>query len=623
MAPWLKRERAARRVNLLWCIALAWPVIAAIADLVAWDGIPFEFRWEWPLGLLLAWLGVTWFTRLRGGQLLSWRKLRAILALGFLYDLTGNLFAFEVPQNFPVSVLMATGALCLLAGLLRVWALLFWVPFLLLELAQFAAFFQYGTRINSLVLAETMESSRAEALAYITPLNILVLLLVMGYIAFLCRLQLRVMRGLSRLRLVSVGLFFCMLSCLFGAAVPPHHHSDGHRWPFSESAFLVEAWHEATAHNIATVELATGLPSPALKPSALPTLSGDEGLVIVVHVGESVRADHMGLNGYERETTPWLCSQHRAGRLINFTDCISAAYDTCQAQIAILTDARRGIAEKDPLYTPKAGSVLDLFDAQRFGVYSFFGRRVSQKLKYDRVVRKLTEKSRQRFHSSGNPQTVIPEIARVLELPARSDAEREDENSRPHNIVLFINNEGSHTPFANFDEETAPFLPAETDFSNPSAHAPEVRNAYDNTIHYTDEFVRLVVEQLEGRPFVYLYISDHGEYLGHNGIWGRAALGEREGIYHATDGCRVGMFAIVSPEFEALHPHFEQTVARLRSNADMRIGHEHFYHTLLGLIGIETPYYNAALDLTSPNPEPYSGPAPGPDAAQIMLKSED
>ena len=42
----------------------------------------------------------------------------------------------------------------------------------------------------------------------------------------------------------------------------------------------------------------------------------------------------------------------------------------------------------------------------------------------------------------------------------------------------------------------------------------------------------------------------------------------------------------------------------------MQIGHEHYFHTLLGLVGLQTPYYNAELDLCSPSAKPYDGPAP-------------
>ncbi len=593
MPAWMKQTRA------FWCAVLAWPLVMAVCDLVAWEGVPFEWEgWYFPLALALLRPQAARRALRRGGAALPSRTLWTLLGLGALYNAAGNLCAFASPLHFPISAFMAVGALCLLGALLRRWALVFWLPFMMLEQSQMLGHVLYNSRINSLVLAEVFEASATEALAYLTPVNITILVLMLAFVLFLGYVQRRVLRPLPRLRLLALGLLFCLLSCLFGAAVPPHRQTGDNYWPFYELKALYDAYDEAVTRNVATVQLVEHLPSPADRPSALPTLKGGEGVVLVLHIGESVRADRVSINGYERDTTPWLRTQQTAGRLISFTDCISAACDTCQAQIAILTDARRGIGEKDPAYAARAGSVLELFAAQGFDVYSFFGRRSAQQLKYDRVVRLLTRCSRERFYASGAPWTVLPDLARVVQ------------ETRQRNLLLFVNNEGSHTPFDNYDPESAPFQPSETDFSNPSAHAQEVNNAYDNTIHYTDEFIRRVAEQLRGRPFAYLYVSDHGEYLGHEGLWGRAGLGGKYQSYHSTDGCRVGMFLITSPEFEQLHPHFREALERLRTHAGMRIGHEHVYHTLLGLIGLQTPYHNPALDLTTDAPEAYSGPAP-------------
>ncbi len=43
----------------------------------------------------------------------------------------------------------------------------------------------------------------------------------------------------------------------------------------------------------------------------------------------------------------------------------------------------------------------------------------------------------------------------------------------------------------------------------------------------------------------------------------------------------------------------------------MTVGQEHVFHTLLGLFGVQTPWYNPLLDLTRPGALPYSGPRPG------------
>ncbi len=546
--------------------------------------------------------GMAWAWRSHREWLPDADKLWCIFGLGAAYSLIGNVALYNPGSQFLVSAFCSLGVLCLLWALLRHYALLFWVPFAFVEMVQHGAFRQYGMHINRpLVLAEMFEASYEETMAYLTPLNVSLMLVVLLLSIALAWAQKSLLRRVPRLPLANMGILSLLLAGGALALSSPEDKSEQNLWPVYEACMIPANIRGASLLNDETERYVTSLPSPAEKPSALPTLGGDEGLVVVLHIGESVRADRLGLNGYTnkgRSTTPWLCAQQQAGSLINYSDCISSAPHTCTALITMLTDARRCFSHSNPAYGAQAGSVLELFAANRFSVYSFFGPRARHVLKYDTVSSSLTKSSTARFHAPGNPQTIIPTMAEVLrEQPQK-------------NLLLFINNEGSHAPFGHYEAENAPFQPATPCLSNPVAHAEAVNNAYDNTIHYTDEYIRRVVELLKGRPFVYMYMSDHGEYLGHDGLWGRGGVSER---YHSTSGSRVGMFAVVSPEFEALHPRFTQAVQNLRAHADMTVGHEHLYHTLLGMVGLETPYYNAALDLCSPLAEPYTGPQPGKD----------
>lgn len=582
---------------LFFIIILVLLLVSVYKSLQAWESSFALPTWPLLLGLVVllsATLGVSkWrgYDYLPPTAFLWW-----IFLLSVISDCACNLYAFIAPWQLPTSIFLMMGSVCLLWVFLRWGSLILWVPFVFLQLAQQVGFHQYGSRLNSLVLAETMEASADELLTYLTPFNMsMAVAAFLGAILFFYLLGRLLRRVPSKWSLVNAGVLFCLLGYLVGMSLPPHKRKAEYFWPIVEGYDLFSACSEALLHNQATIEQAESLPLPTLQPSAMGTLSGKEGVVLVVHIGESVRADRMSLNGYEKDTTPWLKSQPH---LINFPDCISAACDTCQAQIAILTDARRDIWNKQAEMQPTTGSVLELFHAHGFKVYSFFGQRSGQKLKYDRVVRVLTKCSEERFNAPGSPWTSLPQIASVL------DSHRKD------NVLVFINNEGSHTPFHHYDKKTAPFLPSASNFQNPAAHAQEVNNAYDNTVHYTDEFIRRVVKALQGRPFVYLYISDHGEYLGHDGIWGRAALGEQQIHYHNTTGCRVGMFILSSPDFETTHPHFAKALQQVRANSSKTVGQEHIFHTLLGLFDISTPYYRAELDICSERMRPYDGPMP-------------
>ena len=579
-------------------------VVLLVAAFMSWKGaytwrVDFEFPW-WGYGAvalpLLAAGGMLLARRLNKDALPGAGALWVVILLSFAVDSICNLYAYSTPWQLHLSVLMSMGVMLLLWAVLRSGAIVFWVLFLVLEMMQLVGYEQYGSRINSLVVAEIIEASWEEAQAYLTPVNLgLLVAAVILSVLFCWGLQ-RTLRRQQSLAMFNAACLFGGASLAFGLLVPPNKQKQDFYWPVPELPLLYAAASEALTINEATINQVESLNSPAEQPSALHTLKGGEGVVLVVHVGESIRADRMSLNGYERDTTPWLRQQQN---LINFPSCISAACDTCKAEIAILTDGRRDIMGAAPEMLPKTGSVLELFTANGFEMYSFFGRRCAQKLKYDRVVLMLTRRSKQKFNAPGSPWTSVSQMQEVLQkVPAGQ------------NLLFFVNNEGSHTPFEHYDRQNTPFAPAAVHFQNPAAQAVEVNNAYDSTIHYTDEYFRRVAEAIGHRPFVYLYVSDHGEYLGHDGMWGRAALGEQHTRYHATAGCKVGMFVLYNEAFARLHPHFSEKLQQMRANAGLTVAHEHIFHTLLGLFQLETPHYDSSLDLSSPSVRPYDGPQP-------------
>jgi len=504
------------------------------------------------------------------------------------FMLHNMLMMLMIPAAFSAALIL------LLWSFLRSWALLIILPFLFIEYGQSIIFLLYGSSINSLVIAETLESSGIDAAGYLSLGNIAFascLIFILSGIGYGLHRLLRKERSLS---LAQNAIFFIIISCIFTAFPHPVSYKR-EMWPVSEIIRLNESYQEAVHHNISTINYAKKLKSPALSESSLSTLKGDEGLVFVLHIGESLLANRMSINGYKRDTTPHL---KKMQRLINFPRCVASAIDTSQAQITMLTDARRNVDEPEAGMGASTGSVLDLFAKHGFIQYSFLGQKVSEKIKYDLVGRLLTSRVTQRFNARLSPWSALPQINSVLD------------DSGKKNLLLYVNNEGSHVPFQNYDQDNPPFTPVAKNFTFPDRQAEKVQNAYDCTVHYTDEFIHRLVSKLKGRPFVYVFVSDHGEALGENGMWGRAAFGSGRVLYHKSSACHIGMFIITSPEFESLHPHFAKALAGLQKNADIIVGHEHLFHSLLGIFGIKTPFYQERFDLTSPKVEAYSGPMP-------------
>lgn len=321
-------------------------------------------------------------------------------------------------------------------------------------------------------------------------------------------------------------------------------------------------------------------------------------VICILHIGESVRYDHLGLAGWRHDTTPWLGKQER---LINFTDCTASASQTDRATLTIMTNARRDIATAKPEEYPTSGGLMDFFAASGFNCAAFWG----SDLKDNDVP---LFKAEALFFSRATK-----DIFSCLELPWKQAADilaYTGKHADRDNFLL-VNNIGSHYPFTFYDEASAPFRPAEAfrydaHPEKDAALGERYINAYDNSIHYTDEYIRRLLTGLQGKPFLYLYLSDHGEYLGDNGVWTRGRASDS--AFFKGGASHIPFFVYASPEFEAAHPHYKEALEQLKRHADMPTGQEHIFHTLLGLFGIQTPYYDKTLDLSNESAQPYTGP---------------
>lgn len=528
------------------------------------------------------------------------KQLISFLALGTLLTcLTAPHVIIEPEMSFHCIIFFLV-ITSLLWFLLRRFTLFLLIPCLILGYIESGAYIRYKVLFNSMLLAETMECSKEELLTYATATNISLLLAGILFISLTAYFYIRL---LGRMQKRAIGGTILTLSFSLYILYPfvPNACTS-----FSQLG-LVGSYKRCNrtikdlkrASNAITDTL-DKLPSPAAKPSCLPVLKGDEGCVIIFHIGESVRADRCGFNGYSRNTTPHLSANPR---LISWKRCVASTPITVTSLAVLLTNARRWkeyTTPGDEDMDATCGSVLDLFKANGFSMHAFMGSLSRQSLRADKVLRLLTSACEKRHYTNDDVMETIDKIGENLDKAGK------------RNMFYLINNEGSHSPFYMYDHKNPPFTPTLHVLSPNPRYSEAVRNAYDNCVHYTDLFVHRVLQKLEGRPYVYIYVSDHGEYIGdYNGTWGRArATAEKDFFQKSQGGAGVCAFAVTSPEYEALHPQFSRSIQQLKESQKHTIGHEHFFHTLLGIAGIKTEYYNEKLDLCQPTVTPYTGTEP-------------
>ena len=161
--------------------------------------------------------------------------------------------------------------------------------------------------------------------------------------------------------------------------------------------------------------------------------------------------------------------------------------------------------------------------------------------------------------------------------------------------VIVLHMMGNHGPayFRRYPPEFRRFTPdcATAELRNCSRE--QVVNAYDNAIAYTDHVLAGVVETLRAASAfdtAMIYVSDHGESLGENGLY---LHGLPYSIAPRTQ-THVPMIAWLSQGFAA--DHFVNLRCVGGKSGDP-LSHDNLFHSVLGLLDVQTRVYKPANDL--------------------------
>ncbi|SCY02612.1 phosphoethanolamine transferase [Flavobacterium caeni] len=299
------------------------------------------------------------------------------------------------------------------------------------------------------------------------------------------------------------------------------------------------------------------------------TLASNKQPINVVFVlGETVRADHMQLNGYARQTNPLLAKRHN---IVSFADTYTPMTYTAESLQQLFTDA----AFDDDYSQPKY-SLFDVLRQAQIPVH-WIGNQTPE-ISYESFIDQCaTQKILDPFHSElsfrkGYDQELLPEFEKSYRA-----------GRRQFHVLHMM---GSHwwyeTRYPDAFRKFQPVIKSKLIGAN---SMQEMVNSYDNTILYLDYFLDKTIARLEKEPSetLLIYLSDHGEMLGEDGRW-----------LHAQPGKGVSNPALLvwySDGFAAAHP---QVVQKLQAMRNQKIDLDFLFPSVLGLYGIEgIPYDHA------------------------------
>lgn len=306
--------------------------------------------------------------------------------------------------------------------------------------------------------------------------------------------------------------------------------------------------------------------------------AGARPRLLVIVVGETVRAQNWGLNGYHRQTTPELAARD----VYNFTD-VSACGSSTEVSLPCMFSAT-GRRDYDEAEIKRSDSLLHVLE--RAGIRTLWRdnqtgcKGVCDGLAFESFLHADTP----RFCDG---ERCLDEV--LLDgLAARVGA-------RPQDQVVVLHQLGNHGPsyFRRYPPAFRRFTPT-CDTAELGDCAPAgIVNAYDNAILYTDTLLATTIDTLDAMTdydTAMVYVSDHGESLGENGLY-------LHGVPYAIAPdvqLKVPMVLWLSPRWMQSRGVDRQC---LRSRLDAPASHDNLFSTVLGLMQVGTRVYEPGLDL--------------------------
>ena len=305
--------------------------------------------------------------------------------------------------------------------------------------------------------------------------------------------------------------------------------------------------------------------------------SDQKNLNVILVIGESARADRWGINGYQRNTTPNLAHLQN---LITYKEAYSLATNT--------PSGIQSIMKKEGYY--HLSSFIKVFDQLKFETYWFS----NQGTRYKLINLIAAEASRSMFsddirisNTGNNYDTdLIPFVQEML-----------IKNKNKSNMVV-LHTIGSHRLYdLRYPNEFKIFNPTCINdqlyySTNECLDTEKLGNSYDNTIVYTDYFLSELIKILEETNSILIYISDHGESLGENGIYAHSYPFELAPVEQK----HIPLIIWASQKFLAKKNNLDKFINASKKTG-LKIDQSNIFHSILDCVGIKSKAidYNKSL----------------------------
>lgn len=380
-------------------------------------------------------------------------------------------------------------------------------------------------------------------------------------------------RIISRTTRMSIGLTGAALFCLGLLALWPAYRVSEERHVLRDEIFPLNVLYNMRLSAVEFRKMhdyeqtSDGFTFHATRTAEAP---GREIYVYVI--GEASRAMNWQLWGYDRETNPMLLRTHG---IIPFRNMLTQSNTTHKSVPLILSSIATD--QHEELYRRKG--IAALF--REAGFETWF---ISNQAPQGAMIDKLARQSEHLVYirSPRQDMQLLDEIQRIVA------------NSKAQKLFIVLHCYGSHFSYhQRYPREFAHFRPDDDVAINPE-HVTMLRNAYDNSIRYTDYFLARTVGYLNSldASVALLYCSDHGEDI----------LDDRRGRFlHASPTTTAYQIYVASLSWfsDKYRKNFPEKVAAAERNGKAPATTHALFHTMADMASIRTEYLDPSVSLVN------------------------
>lgn len=454
---------------------------------------------------------------------------------------------------------------------------------LLIIVAASVSYFteHYGTYFDTTMITNVLETDTREARELFTN-SFLLHMAVFALLPILLLFRVRVpTSSWRRAMLRRAGYLSCSILVLFASLFLTYQYLSPLMRTQPELRYLVTPgnaivslervftarYHISPQERLPLGEDATMLPRKDQKPALL-----------VVVVGETVRAANWGLNGYSRATTPELARRD----IINYSDVSSCGTSTAVSVPCMFSPL--GHDDYDKAYIQQHESLLDVLTHAGINVL-WLDNQSGCKGVCDGVT-----------HASIAPDDypALCEDGRCFDQALAEELKKRVTPDQGDTVIV-LHELGNHGPsyYQRYPAQFRRFTPTCDSADLGQCAQQEVINSYDNAVLYNDRVLSNITDFLDQQQDFaasMIYLSDHGESLGEKGLY-------LHGLPYAIapdEQTHVPMIWWLS---DAMRKRTGLDATCLRQHADQPHSQANLFHTVLGLMDVTTDVYRPAQDI--------------------------